>query len=173
MTKKITTFGIFTALMVVGGYILYFVSRAIPIPGSKFIFMGPYLTFVMILPLIRYPRFGTITLINLAFGGVMFILSPWMTLAIIVSGIAADIIMLLPIWMKIKQLLSMGVYNGMSALTSFYVSNYITGNMINEILSFKSLLVLLVLAIITGILGGYAGLKVDKIYLRSFKIKKT
>lgn len=173
MTKKITTFGIFTALMVVGGYILYFVSRAIPIPGSKFIFMGPYLTFVMILPLIRYPRFGTITLINLAFGGVMFILSPWMTLAIIVSGIAADIIMLLPIWMKIKQLLSMGVYNGMSALTSFYVSNYITGNMINEIFSFKSLLVLLVLAIITGILGGYAGLKVDKIYLRSFKIKKT
>lgn len=173
MTKKITTFGIFTALMIVGGYILYFVSRAIPIPGSKFIFMGPYLTFVMIMPLIRYPRFGTLTLINLAFGGVMFILSPWMTLAIIVSGIVADIIMLLPIWMKIKQLLSMGVYNGMSALTSFYVSNYITGNMINEIFSFKSLLVLLVLAIITGILGGYAGLKVDKIYLRSFKIKKT
>lgn len=166
MAKKITMFGIFTALMVVGGYILYFISKIISIPGSKFIFMGLYLTLVMILPLNRYPRFGTLSLINLVFGGVMFILSPWMTLAIIVSGIISDFVMLLPIWKNVKALLAMGVYNGMSFLTSFYISNYITGNLVYRILNFEVFLVVLVLTVITGILGGYAGLRLDKIYLK-------
>jgi hypothetical protein len=166
MAKKITMFGIFTALMVVGGYILYFISKIISIPGSKFIFMGLYLTLVMILPLNRYPRFGTLSLINLVFGGVMFILSPWMTLAIIVSGIISDFVMLLPIWKNVKPLLAMGVYNGMSFFTSFYISNYITGNLVYRILNFEVFLVVLVLTVITGILGGYAGLRLDKIYLK-------
>ena len=162
MTRRITTFAIFTALMVVGGYIFYLISSAIPIPGSKFVFMGPYLTCVMSSLLIRYPRFGTLSLINMVFGGIMFILSPWMTLAIIVSGVVADFIMILPIWMKAKQLLSMGVYNGMSVLTSFYVGTYITGNVIYKILDLKVLIIAVVLAVITGIFGGYMGLKLNK-----------
>ena len=85
MEKKITTFAIFIALMIVGGYILTFTSKSIPIPGSKFIVMGPYLTLVMILMLVRYPRFGTLSMINLVFGLLMVIFSPWMTLAIIIS----------------------------------------------------------------------------------------
>lgn len=170
MTKKITTIAIFTALMVVGGYIFYFISSTIPIPGSKFIFMGPYLTCVMVLPLIRYPNFGTLSLINLVFGGIMFILSPWMTLSIVVSGIVADFIMILPLWVKLKQLLSMGIYNGMSVLASFYISNYITGNVIYRVLSFKGLLIAVVLAIVTGVLGGYAGMKINKTYLKFKKV---
>lgn len=170
MTRKITTFGIFIASMIVGGYILYFLSSLVPIPGSKFIVMGPYLTFSMTFLLIRYPRFGTLSLINLVFGGIMFILSPWMTLAILVSGVLADLMMILPIWLKAKLLLAMGVYNGVSLLTSFYISNYITGNALYKILNFEALLVGLALAVITGMLGGYMGLKVNKKYL---KLEKT
>lgn len=166
MARKIATIGIFTAAMIVGGYVLYFISSLIPIPGSKFIIIGPYLTFAMTMPLIRYPRFGTLSLINLAFGGIMIIMSPWMTLAIIVSGLLADLMMLLPIWLKLKQVIAMGVYNGVSLLTSFYISNYITGNALYKILNFESLLVGVVLAVLTGILGGYMGLQVNKKYLK-------
>lgn len=166
MTKKLTTFAIFTALMVVGGYIFYFISSSIPIPGSKFIFMGPYLTCVMILPLIRYPKFGTLSLINLAFGGIMFILSPWMTVAIVVSGIIADFIMLIPIAMKIRQVLSMGIYNGMSLLTSFFISNYVTGNALYKVLDFQGVLIAFLVSVGAGIVGGYAGMRIDSTYLR-------
>lgn len=166
MARKITTIGIFTAAMIVGGYILYFLSNLVPIPGSKFIMMGPYLTFTMTFPLIRYPRFGTLSLINLVFGGVMLIMSPWMTLAIVVSGILADFMMLLPIWLKVKQVLAMGVYNGVSLLTSFYISNYITGNALYKILNFEALLVGFGLAVLTGLLGGYMGLQANKKYLK-------
>jgi energy-coupling factor transport system substrate-specific component len=168
MTKKLTTFALFVALMVTGGYILYTLSKLVPIPGSKFVVMGPYLTFVMTLPLLRYPRFGTVTLINLTFGGVMLIINPWMTLTIVVSGLSADLVMLLPIKLKVKQLLTMGIYNGMSLMTSVYVSNYVTGNALYKIFSFEMLLLSFILAIITGMLGGLAGINVDKKYLKRF-----
>jgi hypothetical protein len=167
MTRKLTTIAIFTTIMVTGGYVFYLIANLLPVPGSKFIVMGPYLTCVMILPLIRYPRFGTLSLINFVFGGVMFILSPWMTLAIIISGIAADLVMLLPVWTKVKQVLAMGVYNTASLLTSAYVTNYITGNVLYKILNFETLLLTSAIAFIAGALGGYAGLRVNKLYLKA------
>lgn len=166
MTRKITFFGIFTAAMLVGGYMLYFMSKLFPMPGSKIIIMGPYLTFVMILPLIRYPNFGTLSLINMVFGGVMFIINPWMMMAIVISGITADFAMLLPIRLKIKQVLAMGIYNGMSLLTSIYISNYVTGNALYKLLNSQGILVIGILAILTGMLGGYLGLKINKKYLK-------
>lgn len=162
-----TTIALFAAVMVVGGYVMYTLSNLVPIPGSKFVFMGPYLTCVMMIPLIRYPRFGTLSLINLVFGGLMFIFSPWMTLAIVVSGILADCGMLLPVKLKVKQLWAMGIYNGMSMLTSFCVTNYITGNGLFRILNFQVLLVAFVLSIIAGSLGGYAGQVIHRKYLGS------
>lgn len=170
MTRKITTFAIFAALMVLGGFIFYSISNIIPIPGSKFIVMGPYLTFVMIMPLIRYPRFGTLSLVNIVFGGLMLIISPWMTLAIVVSGVLADIIILIPIKQTVKHIIAMGIYNGASLLTSFYVTNYITGNALYQILHINVLVIALVIAFLSGALGGYAGIYVDKKYL---KIRKT
>jgi hypothetical protein len=169
MTRKLTTFALFTALMVVGGYILYLISNFIAIPGSKFIIMGPFLTLIMTIPLIRYPRFGTLSLINLAFGGLMLIFSPWMMLAIVVSGVLADCVILIPIWRKARILLAMGVYNGVSLLTSVYVTIYVTGNSLYKILNVEVLLGALLIAVITGSLGGFAGLWVDKVYLKSNK----
>ncbi len=166
MTRKITFFGIFTASMLVGGYMLYFMSKLMPIPGSKFIIMGSYLTFVMSLPLIRYPNYGTLTLINLVLGGIMFVVSPWMMLAIVLAGIVADFIMLLPIGLKSKQVLAMGVYNGVSLLTSIYISNYVTGNVLYKLLNFQGTLVIVALSVFTGMIGGYMGIKVNKKYLK-------
>ncbi|MBU3157569.1 hypothetical protein [Clostridium estertheticum] len=40
--------------------------------------------------LVSYPRFGTLSMINLVFGLLMVIFGPWMTLAIIISGVLAD-----------------------------------------------------------------------------------
>jgi hypothetical protein len=54
----------------------------------------------MILMLVSYTRFGTLSMINLAFGLLMVIFSPWMTLAIIISGVLADFTLLLPLATK-------------------------------------------------------------------------
>ncbi len=169
MTRKVTTLAMFSVLMVVGGYILYFISRIIPIPGSKFIIMGPYLTLIMMLPLARYPRYGTLSLINIVFAGIMLIFSPWMSLTIIVSGLAADCVMLLPLWRKLKLLLSMGIYNGVSLLSSIYITSYVTGNVLYRMLSIEVLLTILAVAILMGMLGGYAGLRIDELYLKRYK----
>ncbi|MDF2540472.1 MAG: hypothetical protein K0S47_190 [Herbinix sp.] len=166
MTKKITTLAMFAVLMVIGGYFLYFISRLLPIPGGKFIVMGPYLTCVMILPLLRYPKFGTLSMINVVFGGIMVIFNPWMTLAIIVSGILADLILLIPLQGKGKLLLAMGVYNGVSLLVSVWITNYVTGKLLFKIMDMPVLLLAFSVAVITGIIGGYAGLKLQKTYLK-------
>lgn len=166
MAKKLTTITLFTVLMLVGGYVLYFISNILPLPGSKFIVMGPYLTFVMTIPVIRYPRFGTISIMNCVFGGLMLIYTPWMTLAIVLSGIAADFMMLLPIKQKGRLLMSMGLYNGMSLLTSVVITNFITGNAIYRIMNIPVLLGVFILAFITGSVGGYAGIKLNNRYLK-------
>jgi hypothetical protein len=109
--KKITTFAIFIALMIVGGYILTFTSKSIPIPCNNFIVMSPYLTLVMILMLVSYPRFGTLSMINLVFRLLMVIFSPWMTLAIIISGVLADFTLLLPLEAKYYSSTSTSINN--------------------------------------------------------------
>jgi len=156
----------FVVIMVVGGYMLYLLSTAVPLPGSKFIFMGPFLTFVMMIPLERYPKFGTLSIINGIFGLVMLVISPWMTLAIIIAGVVSDLLMLLPIKMKIRCISALGVYNMVSLLVSVYITNSVTGNMLYEIVSPTALIVATIISFLTGALGANLGNYVNKKYLK-------
>lgn len=169
MLRKWLVFSNFVVIMVVGGYFAYFISTLIPIPGSKFITLGPFLTFVIMIPLERYPKFGTISIINIVFGLIMFMMSPWMTVAIIMSGILADLIMLSPINGWRKNVIALGVYNGLSFIISFWITNFVTGNLLYNVMGMKPLIVACILSFFTGAAGAYLGRRVSLRYLGHIK----
>lgn len=165
MLKKWLVFSNFVVIMVVGGYLAYLLSNVVPLPGSKFLVMGPFLTFILMIPLERFPKFGTISIINLVFGMILFILSPWMTLAVVSSGFTADFLMLIPSTHWLKRVLSLGIYNVMSFYTSLYVTNVITGNLLYNVVGPVTMAIVGLLCFLLGMLGAYLGRIVNIKYL--------
>ncbi|WP_425447402.1 hypothetical protein [Dethiothermospora halolimnae] len=163
-TKEITFIALTAALMVVVGYVLYSVSAILPIPGSKFIIHSSFLSFVLTLPVVHIRKIGTISMINFVFSFIMFFISPYMGLAILTSGLFTEIVGFL-IFRNYnsskKVLFTVALYPVFSLLTSFFVTNYITGNTIYLVIGNK--LTLIVLSIIIyglGLLGSYSALKI-------------
>lgn len=169
MLKKWLVFANFVVIMVIGGYLAYLLSTVIPIPGSKFLIMGPFLTLVLMIPLERYPKLGTLSIINLVFGLVLFMITPWMTLAIVVSGLAADLAMLFPTSHWIKRVVALGVYNTVSFGSTFYITNFITGNHLYVVVGPFMIAGILVLTFLAGVLGALAGRWIHMKYLRKVK----
>ena len=165
MLRKWLIFSNFIVIMVIGGYLAYLTSTLIPIPGSKFLVMGPFLTLVLMIPLERFPKFGTLSLINLVFGMILLMLTPWMTLAIVVSGFTSDLIMLLPVKHWFKRVFSLGIYNLMSFYTSLYVTHVITGNLLYNVIGPIAMVAVGVLCLILGMTGAYLGRLINKKYL--------
>jgi len=165
MLKKWLVISNFVVIMIIGGYLAYLLSTAIPLPGSKFLVMGPFLTFILMIPLERFPKFGTISVINFVFGMILFMLTPWMTLAILVSGTVSDLFMLIPSTHWFKRVFSLGIYNLLSFYTSLFVTNIITGNLLYNVVGPVAMTIVGLICFFMGMLGAYLGRKINIKYL--------
>ncbi len=93
-TRQLTYDALTLALLIVGGFILYYISSVVPVPGAKFLLMAPYLTIVLYYPVKRSPTPGTISLINLGFAALLSLMSFFMGIAIVLSGVLTDLTVL-------------------------------------------------------------------------------
>ncbi|OPJ54955.1 hypothetical protein [Alkalithermobacter paradoxus] len=163
-TREITLIGISVSLMIIIGYVFYTMASIIIIPGSRYVLMAPLLGFMFCIPLFNIRKIGTISLVSLVFGLIMMFINIFMSVAIISSGILTDTVsyILFRNYNNNKSIIcTSAFYPLFSLVTSFWVSNYITGN--KAYLMINKLYILISVSIITyilGLIGSYFGYKV-------------
>lgn len=91
-TKELTLMAISVALMVILGTILYFVGRALPIPGGRLLAMAPAYSFIFTALILRTKRMGIISLVSFVFGFFLLKFTIFGVIAIWASAFLADIL---------------------------------------------------------------------------------
>lgn len=128
--KHITTMGIAIALLFVTGYVVYLITKPLLLPGAKFLLMAPLLSFLQFFPMALRPKGTSLLLLNLGFAAILAVMSPLMSIAILLSGLfSAGVYGLLRPLIKEEQAIhwSLSAYPPFAMLVSFYISVEITG----------------------------------------------
>jgi len=164
-TNHITFLGALVAVLVAGGYVLYVLSKAMPIPGGKFLVMGPYLSLIMLIALLRLKSVWSMTFVSLPFAVVISAFTPVMGAAIISAGILSDITGRLLFGTKLSDLrlcLRAALYPMWAIVLSLSISDYLTGNLLYGKAGLQPLILGAILAYALGIVGAFAGLSVTR-----------
>ncbi len=160
---QLTFIGILVAVLVTGGYVLYWVSRFLPVPGSKFLVMAPYLGLIMAIALFRLPSPWTMSKVSVVFGVVVSLFTPVMGVTIVTAGLLSDFLSrLMPANSKSFSSLApkAALYPMLSLVLSLFVSNVMTGNVLYGALGLGPFLFAALLAYGLGLLGAYLGLRI-------------
>ncbi len=164
-TRDITFMSLTVVLLIAGGYLLYYMSLFFPVPGSKFIIMGTYLSLVVYFPMKKVNKLGTIALVSIIFGGILSIFTLFMGVAIILTGLLTDLTTLV-IGRGYKNerviLLSAAAYAFYSFMTSVYITNVVSGNMLYDVVSINVFLIVGFIIFILGFIGAKIGQMIYK-----------
>jgi hypothetical protein len=159
-TRDITFMSLTVVLLIAGGYLLYYMSLFFPVPGSKFIVMGAYLSLVVYFPMKKVNKLGTIALVSIIFGSILSIFTFFMGIAIILTGLLTDLTTFI-IGRGYKNetviLVSAAAYAFYSFMTSIYVTNVVSGNMLYDVVSIKAFLIVGFIIFILGLFGAKVG----------------
>ncbi|KXZ40489.1 energy-coupling factor transport system substrate-specific component [Alkalithermobacter thermoalcaliphilus JW-YL-7 = DSM 7308] len=160
-TKDITFIGISVSLIITLGYVFYTVGSIFLLPGSKYIFMAPFLGFMFCIVALKVRKRGTIFLVSTIFGFIMMLINIFMSFAIILSGILTDLIGLIFFRQYEKKVVYISaIYPLFSLIVSFFVSNYLTGNKLHLMIYNKYSFILAgIITYILGLVGSYLGYK--------------
>jgi len=159
-TRQLTYDALTLTLLIVGGYVLYYLSKVIPLPGAKFLLMAPYLTIVLYYPVKRSPKPGTISLINLGFAALLSIMSLFMGVAIVLSGVLTDLTVILLFreynteW---KRRLGIAFYPAYAMLTSLFITDFITGKRLYGQFGFWPVIIMTIATYVLGYAGAVLG----------------
>lgn len=129
-SREITRTAIITALMIVLGYILYLLSRIIPLPGSKFITMSAFLSLMLTLAVEKVGKKGIFLLISTLFALIMSMISVLMGIAILSSGLATEILGLTIFngyENRKTRILTAALYPALASLSFFLALDYLSG----------------------------------------------
>ena len=168
-TKELTFMALMASALLVGGYMLYILSKTIPLPGSKFLIMAPYLSLVMYLSLKHTRRPWTMTIISTVFGIVISIFSLFMGIAIIVAGIFSDLTgLLIPNHYATERSIKIASssYAFWSFAVSLFITDFVTGNILYGVFGPVTFIFMGVLIFSLGYLGTLFG------GITSLRIKK-
>jgi len=164
-TRDITFMSLTVVLLIAGGYLLYYMSLFFPVPGSKFIVMGAYLSLVVYFPMKKVNKLGTIALVSIIFGSILSIFTFFMGIAIILTGLLTDLTTFI-IGRGYKNesviILSAASYAFYSFMTSVYVTNVVSGNMLYDVVSIKVFVIVGFIIFVLGIIGAKTGQMIYK-----------
>lgn len=128
--KEIAYIGMSIALLFISGYVVYWISKPLLLPGAKFLLMAPLLTFLQYTPMLLRPKATTLVFFNLGFGVLLLAMSPLMAVAILLSGLFSGIVFkVLSLFRVLSFAMHWGVasYVPFAMLVSFFISVEITG----------------------------------------------
>ena len=168
-TGELTFMALMSSALLVGGYMLYILSKTIPLPGSKFLVMAPYLSLVMYLSLKHTRRTWTMTIISTVFGIVISIFSLFMGIAIIAAGIFSDLTgLLIPNHYTTERSIKIAStsYAFWSFAVSLFITDFVTGNILYGVFGPITFILMGVLIFSLGYLGTLFG------GITSLRIKK-
>lgn len=164
-TSDITYMSFSIILLLSGGYLLYYMSLLFPVPGSKFLIMSPYLSLVLFFPIKKIKKVGVMSLISIIFGLILSIFTLFMGIAIILTGILADLTTLVFIRnykTNKKIIISTAFYPLYAYTTSIYITNFITGNLLYNIVKIDIFIFIGLIIFLLGIIGSFIGNNIYK-----------
>lgn len=164
-TRDTTFFALLLSALIAGGYMLFVISRTIPIPGFKYVIMSPYFALVLMLLMGKVPKKGAILLFNAGFAGIMSFITPVMGFAIITTGAMTELIFLLlskGVKKPVQHMITASSYSSLAVLTSILYTYWLTNIQVYEIIGPIGTGALGLLALILGLIGAYAGLLVRR-----------
>jgi len=171
-TRQLTYDALTLTLLIVGGVVLYYLSKVIPFPGAKFLLMAPYLTIVLYYPVKRSPKPGTITVINLGFASLLSLVSLFMGLAIVLSGLLTDLsvfILFRQYDSKWKRRFGIAFYPAYAMLTSLFITDFITGKHLYGNFGLWPALIMTIITYALGIAGAVLGEIIERRVSRGVK----
>lgn len=163
-TSDITYMSFSIILLITGGFFLYYMSLVFPVPGSKFIIMSAYLSLVLFFPIKKIQKIGVMSLISIIFGLILSIFTLFMGISIILTGILADITTLIFLRnynTNKKIILSASFYPLYAYITSIYITNFVTGNLLYNIVELPIFILVGLIIFILGIIGSFIGYKIN------------
>jgi|GEM_PF-1060908 energy-coupling factor transport system substrate-specific component len=156
-TSEITHIGMSVALLIAGGVFVIFLSRFFPIPGTKYLLMGTYISLIMSAMAYLFPTTHIVLKINVVLAAILSMVTIYMGIAILITGLAAELIGSLLI-NKSSRGIAIGMsYAGFTVLTSLIISKFIIGDALFAVVDGRWILITVSLASILGGIGGSAG----------------
>lgn len=174
-TRQLTYDALTLTLLIVGGVVLYYLSKIVPLPGAKFLLMAPYLTIVLYYPVKRSPKPGTITVINLAFAALLSLVTLFMGLAIVLSGLLTDLtvaVLFRRYDTKWKIRLGIAFYPAFAMLTSIFITDMITGKKLYGAFGPWPVTIMTILTYALGVFGAFVGEIIEKRVYRGVQMFK-
>lgn len=90
-TREITLLAIGIAILIGGGIGIYMASGLIPIPGTKYALMAPFLSIVLYVVLSQIKSVFAISKLGVVFAAIMTTINPFMGIAILFTTIMTQI----------------------------------------------------------------------------------
>ena len=165
--KEITLIAVMVALIVVFGFIFYFMSYLLPLPGAKFIFLAVFLSFMFYFPIYKLQRKGIIIALTAVFALIMSFISLFMGLAIFAAGILTELLALLLTGLKakLKAVIVAASFPCFATITFFITTLFLIEGEIEIIAnSTWQLVILLLIVFILGLIGALFGYYVNTKY---------
>lgn len=164
-TRDTTFFALLLSALIAGGYVLFIISRTIPVPGFKYVIMAPYFALVLMFLMAKVPRKGAILLFNAGFAGIMSFITPVMGFAILSTGAMTEGVFILlskGIKKPTQHMITASSYSAFAVLTSILFTYWLTNIQVYEIIGPIGTAALTALAFILGAIGAYVGLVIRK-----------
>ncbi|MFO7941537.1 MAG: hypothetical protein R6U92_02675 [Bacillota bacterium] len=158
--KHVASIGILAGVVFSGGWIFYYAGHLLPIPGGKFLAMTPYLAFAMSLILDRVRTPWTLTMVGVAMGAIAAMFTPLMSLAVVTSGIAADLTArVVPgdAQMRLHRHVAAAAYPFWGFWAFTLISMYLTRNPAYELLRPTHLLAMALFVAVVSFVGAVLG----------------
>ena len=170
--REITIIAITVALTVVFGWFFYLTANLLPIPGSRFVGVTVFSSFMIYFPVYKIRRRGVFLGVAAVFAGIMSLISLFMGLAIVLAGLLTEFAG----WLVIKDYQSWrliavtGFFGFSGTLVSLLISFFIIGGAAFEAREILVPLILLtLLAFLGGCLGAYLADHIISRYLKQVK----
>jgi len=164
--KDMTLIAITVALTFVFGWFFYIIANLLPIPGSKFVGVTVFSSFMLYFPVYKLKRHGIIFAVTAVLAGIMSLISILMGIAIISAGILTELLSWLFIndFTSYKLRLVTGSFSLFGTFNSLIITYYLAGGY-----GFKltELIIPFVIMILISFAGGYLGA-----YLANYIIEK-
>lgn len=160
--KDLTTISISIAIAVVLGKLLGVLHGILPF--SRGIVNAPFYSFLMAVMLYRTKKPGTMTLFALGYGGIMIgIASIFMSMAIIIGGILADMILFIVVRKydsNLKIALCAPIYSAGGIFGTFIVVTYITESSRYIFQTPIAIIISMISVYLIGLIGSLLAMKV-------------
>ncbi len=157
MTHEITQIGMSVAMLIAGGVGVLFLSRFLPIPGTKYLFMGAYIGLVMSAVVYLFSTSYIILKINVVLAGILSVITIYMGIAILITGIGTQLICSIFLHKTYRGIFVGMTYAGLTVLTSIVISKFFIGDALFVAVDGRWIAVTVLLAMLLGSIGGWAG----------------